>query len=129
MEKKNIYVVGAVIIKDNKILCAQRGNSKTLPYKWEFPGGKVEKGETEKNALEREIEEEMKCTIEVGDQVEHTVYEYDFGIVHLTTFYCTLLDGTPVLTEHKSIKWLPKEELSMLDWAPADIPAIKKLSD
>jgi 8-oxo-dGTP diphosphatase len=127
LEKKNIYVVGAVIIKDNKVLCAQRGNSKTLPYKWEFPGGKIEKGETEKKALEREIEEEMKCTIEVGDQVEHTVYEYDFGVVHLTTFYCTLLDGIPVLTEHTSIKWLPKEELSTLDWAPADIPAINKL--
>src|SRR5690625_4841022 len=124
---KNIHVVGAVIIHDGKILCAQRPESTTLPLMWEFPGGKIEQGESSKDALKREIHEEMSCDISVGAQLDHTVYEYDFGIVHLTTFYCTLLDGTPVLTEHKSIKWLRKEELTMLDWAPADIPAIKKL--
>ncbi|MGY0694953.1 (deoxy)nucleoside triphosphate pyrophosphohydrolase [Virgibacillus sp. FSP13] len=128
MEKKNIHVVGAVIVNDDKILCAQRGETKTLSYKWEFPGGKVEQGETSKEALQREIEEEIHCNIEVGDQVDHTVYEYDFGIVHLTTYYCTLLEGKPFLTEHKSIKWLPREELPMLDWAPADIPAVEKLA-
>ncbi|WP_284140506.1 (deoxy)nucleoside triphosphate pyrophosphohydrolase [Virgibacillus sp. LDC-1] len=129
MEKKNIHVVGAVIIKDNKVLCAQRGQTKTLAYKWEFPGGKIEQGETPKEALKREIVEEMKCNIEVGNQVDHTVYEYDFGIVHLTTYYCTLLEGEPVLTEHISIKWLPKQDLQMLDWAPADIPAVEKLAN
>ncbi|WP_188455680.1 (deoxy)nucleoside triphosphate pyrophosphohydrolase [Virgibacillus oceani] len=127
MDKKNIHVVGAVIINNNKILCAQRGQTKTLSQKWEFPGGKIELGETSKEALEREIKEEMRCNIEVGKQVDHTVHEYDFGIVHLTTFYCTLVDGEPVLTEHQSIKWLPKEELQILDWAPADIPAVEKI--
>lgn len=127
MEKKNIHVVGAVIIKNNKILCAQRGQTKTLAYKWEFPGGKIEKEETAKEALKREIVEEMECNIEVGEQVDHTIYEYDFGIVHLTTFYCTLSEGEPILTEHQSIKWLPREELTSLDWAPADIPAVEKL--
>ncbi|MBA9029022.1 MULTISPECIES: (deoxy)nucleoside triphosphate pyrophosphohydrolase [Bacillaceae] len=126
--KKNIYVVGAVIIENRKILCAQRGPSKSLPLKWEFPGGKIEEGESPQEALRREIVEEMQCQIEIGDQIEHTVYEYDFGIVHLTTFYCRLTEGKPVLTEHTSIKWLSPDELKSLDWAPADIPAIEKLS-
>lgn len=128
MSKKDIYVVGAVIIKDQKILCAQRGETKTLAYKWEFPGGKIEKGETAEEALKREIDEEMKCKIEVLDQIEHTVYEYDFGIVHLTTFYCRLTEGKPILTEHVDMRWLPKEELPQLDWAPADIPAVEKIA-
>jgi 8-oxo-dGTP diphosphatase len=125
--KKNIYVVGAVIMENGKILCAQRGKTKTLPLKWEFPGGKIEDNETPQEALRREINEEMQCKIEIGDLVEHAVYEYDFGIVHLTTFSCRLIEGTPVLTEHVSIKWLYTNELLSLDWAPADIPTIEKL--
>lgn len=127
--KKNIHVVGAIIIKSGKILCAQRGPAKSLPYKWEFPGGKVEKGESPQEALKREIQEEVKCDIGIGKQVEHTVYEYDFGVVHLTTFYCHLLEGEPVLTEHASLKWLPPNKLASLDWAPADIPAVEKVTN
>ena len=70
----------------------------------------------------------MQCIVEIGDRVEHTVYEYDFGIVHLTTYYCRLIDGRPVLTEHVAMKWLAPDELKSLDWAPADIPAIETLS-
>jgi 8-oxo-dGTP diphosphatase len=126
--KKNLYVVGAVIVENGKILCAQRGPSKSLPLKWEFPGGKIEEGESPQEALRREINEEMQCEIEIGEQVEHTVYEYDFGVVHLTTYYCKLTEGIPILTEHVSFKWLSPNELKSLDWAPADIPAIEKLS-
>jgi len=126
--KKNIHVVGAVIVEDNKILCAQRGAPESLAYKWEFPGGKIEADETPQDALRREIDEEMECSIEIGEKVDHTVYEYDFGIVHLTTFYCTLLEGRPTLTEHIAFKWLPPHELDTLHWAPADIPTIEKLS-
>ncbi|WP_026909112.1 (deoxy)nucleoside triphosphate pyrophosphohydrolase [Paucisalibacillus globulus] len=126
--KKDIHVVGAVIVNEGKILCAQRGPEKSLPYKWEFPGGKIESGELPKEALQREIKEEMKCKIQVGDKVEHTSYEYDFGIVHLTTYICKLEEGNPVLTEHVNIEWLQPNELPSLDWAPADIPAIEKLS-
>lgn len=126
--KKNIYVVGAVIINKGKILCAQRPESTTLPLLWEFPGGKIEKHETAKEALKREIIEEMSCDIEVNGQVDHTVYEYDFGIVHLTTFYCDLKMGMPILNEHHAIKWLKPNELHQLEWAPADIPAVEKLA-
>ena len=126
--EKDIFVVGAVIIENGKVLCAQRGQTKTLPLKWEFPGGKIEKGESPESALLREINEEMQCKVFVGEQIEHTVYEYDFGIVHLTTFSCKVIEGKPILTEHVAIKWLPPNELNSLDWAPADIPTIEKLS-
>lgn len=127
MTKKNIHVVGAVIIKERKILCAQRGPDKSLPLMWEFPGGKIEAQETPKEALKREIKEEMLCTIEVGQKVDYTVYEYDFGVVHLTTYISTIIKGDLTLTEHEQIKWLSPSEIGQLDWAPADIPAIKKL--
>lgn len=125
--KKDIYVVGAVIVENGKILCAQRGPGKSLAYKWEFPGGKIEQDEKPQDALKREIEEEMHCKVLVKEKVEYTRYEYDFGIVHLTTFICKLIEGSPILTEHVQIKWLPPEELASLEWAPADIPAIEKL--
>ena len=126
--KKDIHVVGAVIIENGKVMCAQRGHTRSLPYKWEFPGGKIENDESPREALKREINEEMHCRVKVLKQVEQTVYEYDFGIVHLNTYYCELIEGKPVLTEHVSIKWMAPYELESLDWAPADIPAIKKLS-
>lgn len=125
--KKEIHVVGAVIKSNNKILCAQRGPGKSLPYLWEFPGGKIEPGETDKEALEREIREELLCKIVVKKKVTTTLHEYDFGIVNLTTFECDLLEGEPSLTEHVAVKWLAVEELATLEWAPADIPAIEIL--
>lgn len=125
--KKDIYVVGAVIIKSGKILCAQRSANTSLALQWEFPGGKIETNETPQNALIREIQEEMDCKVAIGKQVEHTVHEYEFGIVHLTTFLCHLIHGEPKLLEHHDIKWLQPTELESLTWAPADIPAVQKL--
>lgn len=126
--KKTIEVVGAIIVDNGKILCAQRGPEKSLANFWEFPGGKVEANETPIEALKRELTEELLITVTVEDEMfESTKHEYDFGIVHLTTFICHLEEGQPQLTEHVAIKWLPVEELDNLEWAPADIPAVEKL--
>lgn len=122
--KKIINVVGAIIFNEDKVLCAQRSENMSLPLMWEFPGGKIEKGETEKEALIREIKEEMKCNLSVEDKVTTTEHEYDFGIVRLTTYKCKLNNELPTLTEHKEIKWLPLDELKTLEWAPADVPAV-----
>ena len=123
--KKDIHVVGAVVISADKVLCVQRGPGGTLPGLWEFPGGKVETGETPQQALAREIHEELRCEVAVGEEVTTTRHEYDFGIVHLTTFYCELLAGTPQLVEHSQLAWSDPEDLRELDWAPADVPAVE----
>lgn len=123
--KKQINVVGAVIIKNNEILCAQRGKEGTLGGLWEFPGGKIEADETPRQALEREIREELLCEVRVGEKITTTEHEYDFGVVSLTTFYCELVKDEPQLTEHEATVWLPKGRLFELEWAPADIPAVE----
>ncbi|MFD1338728.1 (deoxy)nucleoside triphosphate pyrophosphohydrolase [Microbacterium lemovicicum] len=125
--KKQINVVGAVIVQDGQVLCAQRGPAGSLAGLWEFPGGKIEPGETAPAALEREIAEELECHISVGDEVTTTRHEYEFGIVTLTTFYCELVDGTPNLTEHAEVRWLRPDLLGTLDWAPADVPAVNRI--
>jgi 8-oxo-dGTP diphosphatase len=124
---KHINVVGAVIIRDGRILCAKRGGDGPLAGKWEFPCGKVEQGETPEAALRREIHEELGCEIEVGDEVAATTHGYDFATVTLTTFRCHLVSGTPHLTDHSELAWLAPADLATLDWAPADLPAVERL--
>ena len=127
---KKINVVGAILIENGKILCAQRGEGKSLAYLWEFPGGKIETGETPQEALIRELQEELMIEVEVqSEKFEETSYQYDFGIVNLTTFICFLKSGTPQLTEHIAVEWLVPKELNKLEWAPADIPAVEKLME
>lgn len=124
--KKYIRVVGAVIVNEqDEILCAQRPEGKSLPLMWEFPGGKVEVGEAPRAALKRELMEEMECTIKVGDKITTTVHDYDFGTVELTTYYASHLAGEIKLLEHADVKWLSRENIDALNWAPADIPAIE----
>lgn len=125
---KRIRVVGAVIVKDDLVLCAQRGHDGALPGLWEFPGGKIEPGETPHQALVREISEEFVADITVGEQITTTTHSYPFGDVILTTFYCTLHSESVTLTEHAAVKWLPADELASLDWAPADVPAIELIA-
>ncbi|SDQ31720.1 (deoxy)nucleoside triphosphate pyrophosphohydrolase [Carnobacterium viridans] len=127
---KKINVVGAILIENGKILCAQRGEGKSLAYLWEFPGGKIETGETPQEALIRELQEELMIDVEVqSEKFEETSYQYDFGLVTLTTFICFLKRGTPQLTEHIAVEWLAPKELTTLEWAPADIPAVEKLME
>lgn len=121
---KQYHVVGAVIVRDGLVLCAQRGLHGSLAGLWEFPGGKIEQDETPAAALEREIREELDCTIEVGSKITTTSYDYDFGVVNLTTFYCRLVAGEPRTSEHAAISWLHPRDLPSIEWAPADIPAV-----
>lgn len=124
---KLIHVVAAVIIKDGKILCAQRGNTKYLAYKWEFPGGKVESGEQLEAALMREIKEELDCRISIINHLLTTDHNYDFGTVKIDAFVCELVDEQPQCLEHNEIRWLENNELSDLDWAEADLPIVSYL--
>ncbi|OAH54359.1 MULTISPECIES: (deoxy)nucleoside triphosphate pyrophosphohydrolase [Bacillaceae] len=126
--KKSVRVVGAVIENEqHQILCALRSPDMTFPNLWEFPGGKIEKDETPEESLRREIIEELACTVEVEKKIEEVTHEYEAVIVNLLTYKCRIIDGTPTAEEHAELRWVPKNELSTLVWAPADIPTIDKL--
>ena len=125
--KKRISVVGAVLIRGQTILAAQRSSTMSLPGMWEFPGGKIEPDESPKQALLRELDEELQCSAEIGEHIQTTEHEYDFGIVTLSTYYCSLTGDEPRLTEHSEIRWIHAAELDQLNWAPADIPAVEQV--
>ena len=123
--KRTFEVVGAVIVRSGLVYCVQRGPDGSLPGMWEFPGGKIEPGEDEVTALVREIHEELLCDVQVGQKITTTPYDYDFGTVRLTTYYCDLIAGEPTLTEHAGEVWLQPDQLMALAWAPADVPAVE----
>jgi len=126
--KKLIKVVGAIIENENnEILCALRSPKMALPNLWEFPGGKIEGSETLKDAIEREIKEELSCEVEFIDIFNDNTHEYDKFIVTLITVKCRLASGTPTVSEHSKLIWLHRENLLSLKWAPADIPAVEQL--
>ncbi len=123
---KTIEVVAAIIIHNDQIFATQRGYGE-FKDGWEFPGGKMEPGETPQQALVREIREELDTEIEVGSLVE--TVEYDYPNFHLTMhcFLCTIRSGELVLKEHEAAKWLTREELDSVDWLPADVKVVEKL--
>ena len=124
--RKHIEVAAAIIIDDGRIFATQRGYGK-FKDGWEFPGGKIEQGETPQQAAKREVREELDTEIEVGELLD--TVEYDYPDFHLTMhcFLCTVQSGNLVLKEHQAAKWLTRETLNSVEWLPADIELIGKL--
>ena len=116
---KRIEVVAAVIVRDDEVLATRRGYGEWQGW-WEFPGGKIEAGESPQDALRREIREELDAEIEVGRLLE--TVEWDYPSFHLTMhcFICTLVSGSMNLNEHEAAAWLTKENIGSVKWLPAD---------
>lgn len=125
---KTIRVVAAVIRKDDRIFATQRGYGE-FKDGWEFPGGKIEPGETPQQALVREIREELETEIRVGDLID--TIEYDYPTFHLSMdcFWCEIVEGSLELKEHEAAKWLDRESLYMVDWLPADVGLVEKIEN
>lgn len=123
---KTVRVVAAVIRSEDKIFATARGYGE-FKGQWEFPGGKIEPGETPQEALVREIQEELDVKIEVGDLID--TIEYDSPSFHLSMdcFWCIVTDGEITLKEAEDARWLSKDELYSVDWLPADMELIEKL--
>ena len=123
---KTVRVVAAVIKDKDKIFATQRGYG-DFKGGWEFPGGKIEDGETPQEALKREIVEELDTEISVGDLID--TIEYDYPTFHLSMdcFWCEVISGNLELKEHKSAKWLTKDNLDSVEWLPADISLIESV--
>lgn len=120
-------VTAAIILKDNKVLIAQRSHDDKLAGKWEFPGGKIEPGETPQECLKREIMEELDVEIEVLNFFGESLYAYHSGEIRLMAFWCKWISGNFTLRVHSGIVWASYEELDFYDFAPADIPLVEKL--
>ena len=122
-----IPVVCALIASDDgKVLAARRSSSMDLPGKWEFPGGKVEPGETPRKALIREIEEELGILVRISATMSANVHHYNEKTIKLIPFVCSIISGEVCLKEHQSWSWFDRDELEDLDWAEADIPVLKE---
>lgn len=120
-------VVGALIRRDGKILLAQR-TCETLNGKWEFPGGKVESGETHQEALEREISEELSAKVVVQEKLASSDFSIGETRYCLHCYWADLVSGEPVANEHHNVKWVLPQEVSQYDLAPADIPIAKAIN-
>lgn len=127
--KKEINVVGAAIFYEGNIYICRRSPEMSLANYWEFPGGKIEDGETMEDALVREIKEELSCEIIVNEFVNTMKYDYGKFIVNLSVYECALKNEKPIINEHSEEEWVSTDELSKYDFAPADIPAVKLLEE
>lgn len=123
---KTIKVVAAVIRKEDKIFATARGYGE-FKGGWEFPGGKIEEGESPKDALKREIKEELDVEIQVGEWIDTVEYDYPTFHLSMDCFFCEIVGGELVLKEAEAAKWLTKETLDSVEWLPADIMLIEKI--
>ena len=125
---KTIRVVAAVIKDGERIFAAQRGYGE-FKDGWEFPGGKIEAGETPQDALRREIREELDTEIQVGEKIDTVEYDYPTFHLSMDCFWCKVIEGKLVLLEAEASRWLKKEELYSVDWLPADLGLIDKICE
>ena len=130
---KTVRVVAAIIMAvneqgENMIFATQRGYGE-FKDGWEFPGGKIEDGETPQEALKREIREELDTEIAVGELFDTVEYDYPAFHLSMDCFWCTIVSGEPVLKEHEAARWLTKEQLREVAWLPADISLVDRISD
>ena len=125
---KTVRVTAAVICREKKIFATQRGYGDYKDW-WEFPGGKIESGESPEQALKREILEELAAEISVDSKI--MTVEYDYPTFHLSMdcFLCSLIRGEPELLEHEAAKWLSRDELDSVNWLPADREVVDTLKD
>jgi 8-oxo-dGTP diphosphatase len=121
-----LRVVAGVLRRDNKVLAARRPLHKREGGLWEFPGGKVDPGETDAEALVRELREELGVTVSVGAHVADSVFAYAHGTVRLVALACGT-DEEPVALDHAELRWLGLDELDSVEWAPADVPVVAVL--
>ncbi len=123
-EKKKIEVVAAIICDGDRVFATQRGYGEWKDW-WEFPGGKIEAGESRQEALRREIKEELATEIKVGELL--TTVDYDYPKFHLTMhcFLCKVKDGNLTLLEHEAARWLSRETLDTVKWLPADAEVVE----
>ena len=126
--RKTTRVVAAIIIKDKTVFATQRGYGE-FKDSWEFPGGKIEPGETPQQALVREIQEELDTLIEVGELINTVEYDYPAFHLSMKCFLCTVKQGNLVLKEHEAARWLAKEEIDSVEWLPADLGLIQVIKE
>lgn len=119
-------VTCAIILFDNKVLVAQRSEKMKLPLKWEFPGGKLERDESEEDCIIREIKEELNIEIQIIKRLKDSLFDYDAYKINLIPFIVKYISGDIILAEHKEFKLLDKAELVDLDWADADLPILEE---
>jgi 8-oxo-dGTP diphosphatase len=117
-------VCALVLDGQGRVLVAQRSSRKALAGKWEFPGGKIEPGESGPTALVREIREELGCEIEIGVALPVVRHEYPAGVIALHPFLARVASGTPSAHEHAAVRWVTLDEANTLDWAEADLPVL-----
>ena len=125
---KTIRVVAAIIIKNRKVLATQRGYG-DFKGGWEFPGGKIDAGETPEEALIREIKEELDTEVEVIELLDTVEYDYPNFHLSMDCFICNIKSGDLVLKEHEAAQWLTKETLDSVNWLPADLGLIDKIRE
>ena len=126
MKQQHVHVACGIIEQEGLVLAAQRSATMLLPLKWEFPGGKIETGESPEECLVREMREELGIGVAIGKALSPATHHYHNITVTLYPYTCRVADGTITMYEHHALQWIEPERMGELDWAAADIPVISE---